>query len=98
MDNTNVSVYQVIQNFVNSSDHINEEEKKDFLAALDSMSQGTIENVEKSIELNNFLESEITQLEDAAILAEDAEQINMLADLRNARLKLKMQLLGTYKA
>lgn len=94
MDTDKTTIYQVIRNFLIASSSIDEDEKTKYLTVLDDLGRGKMEDVETLDGLNKFLEEELRQLEDASLVAEDTEQIDMLADLRNARLGLQKQLLG----
>lgn len=87
-------MYKVLKQLITTVKSLDKEEKLKYTRFLDNLSEGNIGDVETAKELNQYLEHEFTQLEDAAIKAEDAELINRLATLRNTRLKLEKQLLG----
>ncbi|OGG03679.1 hypothetical protein A2W14_01385 [Candidatus Gottesmanbacteria bacterium RBG_16_37_8] len=94
MDDTQISVYQLIKNFIQTSNSLEEQEKIKFLLFLDQLAAGKYEDVETAEAIAQYLDQELPLLEEAAIAAKDTEQINLLADLRNARLELQKQLLG----
>lgn len=94
MDTNKTTIYQVIRGFLTASNSIGEDEKTKYLTVLDDLGRGKMEDVETLDKLNKFLEEELRRLEDASLVAENTEQIDMLADLRNARLGLQKQLLG----
>lgn len=94
----NNDIYQTLKQFINTSETIEAEEKLKYLSVLENLSKGKVDDLNTAEKLSQFLEKELTRLEDAAIRIKDTELISSLADLRNARLELVRQLLGITEA
>ena len=94
MDKSNQSIYKTLETFLTNSDNLEESERTRFLNLVTDLSQGKIGDIETIEQFDEYLEDEFRLLEDAALLAEDSEQIGLLADLRNERIELQKSLLG----
>ncbi len=83
-----MSNYQAFTQFINNSS-LEDEEKRKYLKTVEDLSVGHEANPADVDGLNDFMGQEIVLLENAAIMAKDAEMISTLADLRNDLIELQ---------
>ena len=79
----------VILEIVNNDLSLNAEEKQKYVLSIEQISSGKAVGEEAFTELSEYLDNVIFQSEEEALLNEDPEEIERLADIRNSRNELE---------
>ncbi len=96
MDTDNKTVYQIMREYVEKNENLPDETKQDYLNCLDQLGQGKLPDKEIMEEVSSYLDHEMELIEEAAIEDHDADLIDKLADIRNARNELEKSVFMLY--
>jgi hypothetical protein len=94
MDN---NPYQVVKEFLQTSDDLTDEMRKDYLECLDGIAQGKVVDPDVMKEMNDLLDHQLELDEQEAIENNDTEAISAIASIYNARTELEKAIFMFYK-